>query len=85
MTTEEDVKKLVEGYENYTGIDLKVQKTPRAPVTTLSKCDLEELDIINKYRSFVGQFMWYTTKVGPDFENAAMELVVHMINLGTES
>ena len=71
MTTEEDVKKLVEGYENYTGIDLKVQKTPRAPVTTLSKCDLEELDIINKYRSFVGQLMWYTTKVGPEVVNTA--------------
>ena len=28
--------------------------------------------------------MWYTTKVGPDFATAAMEFVVHIINIGTE-
>ena len=54
------------------GIDLRIQKTPGAPYTTLSKSDLEEPDNINKYISFVGQLMWYTTKVGPDVENAAM-------------
>ena len=43
-----------------------VQNTPRDPGTTLSKSDLEDPDNINKYRSFMGQLMWYTTKVGPD-------------------
>ena len=70
MTMEKDVKKLVEGNENYTGSDLRVQKTPGAPDMTLNKSDLEEPDNINKYRSFVGQLMWYTTKVGPDVVNA---------------
>ena len=47
------MKDLVEGYKKYTGSDLKVQKTPKAPGTTLSKSELEEPDNINKYRSFV--------------------------------
>ena len=50
MTTEKDTKKLIEGYENYTGSNLRVQKIPGAPGTTLSKSDLEESDNINKYR-----------------------------------
>ena len=28
--------------------------------------------------------MWYTTKVGPDVENTARELAVHMSDLGPE-
>ena len=40
MTMEKDVKKLVEGYEKYTGSDLKVKKSLGAPGTTLSKSDL---------------------------------------------
>ena len=45
---------------------------------TLSKSDLEEPYNIDKYISFLGQFMWYTTKVGPGVENKARELAVHM-------
>ena len=78
------MKKLVEGYEEYTGSDLRVQKTPGSPGTTLSKSDLEEPDNINEYISFVGQLMWYTTKVGTDAENAARELEVHMSHPGPE-
>ena len=37
-----DVKKLVEVYKKYTGIEIKVYKNPGAPGTTLSKSDLEE-------------------------------------------
>ena len=84
ITMEKDVKKLVEDYEKYTGSDLRVQKTPGAPGTTLCKSDLEDPDNINKYRSFVGQLMWYTTKLGPDVENSARELVVHMTHPGPE-
>ena len=66
MTMNKYVKKLVDGYENYTGSDLKVQKASGAQVTTISKSDSEETDNINKYGSFVVQLMWYTTKVGVD-------------------
>ena len=29
--------------------------------------------------------MWYTTKVGPDVENAAREMVLHMSHPGLEN
>ena len=50
MTMEKDVKKLVEGYKHYAGIDLRVQKTPGYLGTTISKSDLEDPYNINKYR-----------------------------------
>ena len=40
MTMDKDVKELVESYENYTGSDIKFQKTPGAPGKTISKSDL---------------------------------------------
>ena len=45
---------------------------------TLSEIDLEEPDSIIKYTSFGRQLVWYTTKVGPEVENAARELAVYM-------
>ena len=78
ITMDKYVKNLVNGYENYTGSDLKVKKTPGAPGTTLSKSNLEWPYNIDNYRSFVGQLMWYTTKVELDVANVAEELVVHM-------
>ena len=72
ITMDKDVKKLVEGYKRFTGCGLNVQKNPGSLGTTLIKNDLEEPDNMNKYSSFVGQLMWYTTKVGPDVVNAAM-------------
>ena len=75
---EKEVKKLVKGYKKYTGNDVKVRKKLSAPGTTLSKSDLEEPLILDNYISFVGQLMGYATKVGPDMENAAIELVVNM-------
>ena len=71
---------MVEGYKKYTRSDVKVQKTPGAPGTTLSKSELEEPKYIYNYRSFMGQLMWYTAKVVPDVKNAARELAVHMSN-----
>ena len=67
---EKYVKKLLKGYKKYMGVYLRVQKTPGAPGTTLSKSYLEEPDNINNYRSFVRQLMWYTTKVVTDMANA---------------
>ena len=78
------MKKLVEVYEKYTGRGVKFQETPEAPGTTLSNSDLEEPYNIDKYRPFVGQLMWYMTKVVPVVENAAGELAVHMSHHGTE-
>ena len=63
MTIEKNVNKLLEVYKKYTGSNVKSQKNPGVPGTTLSKSDLEEPYNKDKYRSFVGQLMWYTTKV----------------------
>ena len=84
MTMEKDVNKIVEGYEKYTGSDLRIQKITGDPGTTPSKSDLEDPDNIIKYRSFVGQSMWYTTKVVPDVANSARELAVHISHPGPE-
>ena len=79
-TMDKYAKKIVECYKKYTGSDLRIQKTPGSLGTTLSKIDLEYPDNINKYRSFVGQLMWYTTNVGPDVSNVTKEFPVHMSN-----
>ena len=50
MTMKKDVKKFVEGYENYTGSDIKVRKTPEYTGMNLSKSDLEETYIMDKHR-----------------------------------
>ena len=39
---------------------------------------------MDKYRSFVGQLMWYTTKVESNVANAARELAVHRSHPGME-
>ena len=72
------IKNLVEGYKKYTNSDVKVHKTSGAPGTTLNKSELEEPYNIDNYRSFVGQLMWYTTKVGTDVANESREFAVHM-------
>ena len=74
MTMDKDINKLVDGYKKFTGNALKVQKTPGAPGTTLSKSDIEEQKCIYQYIPLVGELMWYTTKVGPDVANEAREL-----------
>ena len=84
MTMNKYVKNLIRGYDKYTGSDLKVQKTPGDLCTAISKRELQETDHINKYRSLVGQLMWFTTKVGPYVANTARELEVQIIDLGTE-
>ena len=82
MIMDKEVKKLVEGYEKYTGSDVKAPKNSGDLVTNISKSDLEEPYNIDKYRSFLGQLMWYTTKVGPEMVNVARELEVHMSHPG---
>ena len=61
INVDKDIKNIVKGYERYTGSDIKVRKCHGYPGTTLSKSNLEEPYNINKYRSFMGQLMWYTT------------------------
>ena len=41
MTMDKYFKKLVEGYKNHTGSEVKVQKTPGTPGTAVSKSYLE--------------------------------------------
>ena len=77
------MNKLVEGYTKYTGIDVKIKKHSGDLGTTLIKSDLEEHYNIDKFRSFLGKLMWYTTKVRPDMANAAREFSVHMSCPGT--
>ena len=84
ITMGKDVNKLVDAYENFTRSDIKVQKTHGAPCKTLSEIRLKDTTYIDKYRSFAGRIMWYTTKVGPDVENSGRELVVHMSYPGKE-
>ena len=71
---------LVYGYKKFNEVDVKVQKTPCAPSTNLRKSKIKEPTYIDKYRSFVGQIMWYTMKVGPDMSNAEIELTTNMIH-----
>ena len=67
---EKYVKKFVEGYKKFIGSDVKVQKTHGVPGTTLNNSKLEEPKDIDNYRSFMGQLIWYTTKVGTEVQNA---------------
>ena len=57
MTMEKEAKKLVEGYNKYTGSDVKVQKTTGAHGKTISKSDSDEPHNIDTYISLVGQLM----------------------------
>ena len=77
---EKNFNKLLEGYEKYTGSEVKVQKIPSATGMTLSKSHLEGNQYINNNRSLVGQLMWYTTKVGPDVASTSILFSVHMSN-----
>ena len=81
---EKDINKLVEGYKNYTGSDVKVHKTPSSHGMTLSKSDLKEPQDIYNYRSFAGQLVRYTNKVRPDVQKLTRELSVHMFHPGPE-
>ena len=83
ITTEKDVKKLVDGYEKFTGNDVKVQKTPGSPSTNICKIELKDPTDIDKYRSLSGHLIWYTVNVGPDVVNAERELAVHVRHPGT--
>ena len=76
------VKKLVDVYEQFYGSDIRVHKTPDVTGSNLSKRKLKDPTDIDKYRSFIGQIMWYTMNVGPDVENSARELVVQIIHTG---
>ena len=73
MGIEKDKRKLVEGYQNYTGSDVWVQRTPGAPGRTLRKSELELSKDMDNYKSFMGQLIWSTTKVGPDVAKVARE------------
>ena len=55
MTIEKGVKKLVYGYEKFTGRNFIVGKTPGDPGKTLCKRKLEETTDMYSYRLFMGK------------------------------
>ena len=77
-TMKKYVKKLVDRS------DIKVQKTPGVPGTTLFNIELKEPTYIDKCRSLLDQIMCYATNVGPDMTNIARELAIHMSYPGPE-
>ena len=84
VAMEKNIKKLVDGYKKFTGVDVKVQKTPGTPGTSLCNSELEYPTYIDKYRSLLDQIMCYATNVGPYMTNIARELAIHMSYPGPE-
>ena len=62
---------------------VKKASTPGFPGKCLRK-NQGDVVMLDKYRSLVGQIMFYMVKVGPDVANAARELAQHMTNPGVE-
>ena len=64
-TMDKKVNTLVEAYEKHIGKEAKIYETPGKPHEYLSKSEDEEPVDIDQYRSFVGQLMFFTTKLYP--------------------
>ena len=78
MTINKDINKLAYGYDKFIWSEVKVQKKPGVPVTTIYKSKLKYPTDVDKYSLFVGQIMWYNAKVLPDVDNATREMAIHM-------
>ena len=75
---EKNIRKILDGYNNFIESNLEVQKTPGYPGTILSSRKLKYPTDIDKYMSFVVQIILYTTKVVPGVANTEIYLAVHM-------
>ena len=69
MTMNKYVNKLVDGYDTFTGSNVKFQKTPGSPGRSQIKRKLKDPTDIDKYRLLVGHIKWYTIKVRTDVLN----------------
>ena len=71
----------VTSYENHVDKEVHTHRTPGIPNLQLVKHNGEP-DDIDMYRSFVGQVMFFTTKVGLKTGAATCALSAHMSNPG---
>ena len=80
-TMDKKVKATIQQYEEYIGKEAKIYDSPGKPHEYLGKNEGEPIDT-EKYRSFVGQAMFFTTKLGPKLGNATRALSGFMANPG---
>ena len=79
-TMDKKVNTLVEAYEKYIGKEVKIYETPGKPHKYLSKSEDDEPVDIDQYRSFVGQLMFFTTKLYPKSGTSTRALSEFMSN-----
>ena len=80
-TMDKKVNTTIAQYEKYIGKEAKVYDSPGKPHEYLEKHDGDPIDV-EMYRSFVGQVMFFTTKLGPKIGNATRALSGFMSNPG---
>ena len=74
------VDALVKAYEEHIGKEVKIYETPGKPHEYLAKSEETEPVEVEKYRSFVGQLMFFTTKLCPKTGTATRALSGFMSN-----
>ena len=80
-TMNKKAEALIDSYEKYIGKEAKIYRTPGIPHETLQKHDGDPIDI-DQYRSFVGQVMFFTTKVSIKAGAVIQVLSSYMSNPG---
>jgi hypothetical protein len=75
------ILEISEKFEEARGKKANVYATPGTPGKTLRKNEGAMIDQ-DAYRSIVGKFMYYATKIAPESCNAVIELAGHLSNPG---
>ena len=78
-TMDKKIKNIIKVYEEHIGREAKIYDTPGKPNEYLGKHDGEPVEI-EKYRSLVGQIMFFTTKLGLKLGNSTRALSGFMSN-----
>jgi len=78
-TMDKKIANIVRVYEEHIGKEAKIYDTPRKPNEYLGKHDGEPVEI-EKYRSLVGQIMFFTIKLGLKLGNSTRALSGFMSN-----
>jgi len=73
------IANIIRIYEEHIGEEVKIYDTPGKPNEYLGKHDGEQVEI-EKYRSLVGQIMFFTTKLGLKLGNSTRALSGFMSN-----
>jgi hypothetical protein len=80
----EDMREdIITKFEQLTGKAVQEYQTPAYPNNPLVKNDGEPI-WRTEYQSFIGQILYYTTKIAPPMANAVRELSSHMSNPSKE-